>query len=160
MRKISITIFLAVACLSAQSQPDSIAASPCATPIEVVKTFLTAYMQKDHKTFVDLLHPNVVWEQPGENSVSGVKQSKTELLQMGARMSELSAKTLTLNDVQYFSPNGNNVVCILHWTASQPTGSILDIRNVDVYTVENGKITRAKIYSEYIEKENAFWGKR
>ncbi|HMG88953.1 MAG TPA: nuclear transport factor 2 family protein [Chryseolinea sp.] len=158
MKKISITILFAAASLSVQSQTDTMATAPCATPLEVVKTFLTAYMQKDHKTFVDLLHPDVVWEQPGDNTVSGIKKSKVELLQMGARMSALSLKTLRLNYVQYFSPSGNNVVCILHWTAAQPTGKILDIRNVDVYTVENGKITHAKIYSEDVDKENVFWG--
>ena len=159
MKKISIIILFAAASFSARSQPDTMAIPPCATPFEVVKTFLTAYMQRDHKTFVDLLHPEVVWEQPGESVVSGIKRSKAELLQMGARMSELSTQSLRLNDVQYFSPNGNNVVCILHWTAAQPNGNVLDIQNVDVYTVENGKITHAKIYSEDVDKENAFWGK-
>ena len=156
MKKISILFLFVTVSISAQSQTDTLAF--CATPIEVVKTFLTAYMQKDHNAFADLLHADVVWEQPGENTVSGIKKSKTELLQMGAKMAELSMKTLKLNDVQYFSPSGNNVVCILHWTAAQPTGKILDIRNVDVYTVENGKITHAKIYSEDVDKENAFWG--
>jgi ketosteroid isomerase-like protein len=129
------------------------------TPYYVVKTFLTAYLAGDHEKFVSLVHPDVVWVQPGDNRISGIKKSKTELLQMGAKMAELSARTLKLKDVQYFEPHGNTVVCILHWTAAQPTGSILDVRNVDVYTVENGKIILARIYSEDIDQENAFWGK-
>lgn len=129
------------------------------TPCQVVRNFLTAYMAGDHEEFVSLIHPDVVWVQPGDNRVSGVKKSKDELLQMGAKMAELSVRTLKLKDVQYFEPNGNTVVCILHWTAAQPTGSILDVRNVDVYTVENGKIVLARIYSEDIDQENAFWGK-
>ena len=129
------------------------------TPYHVVKTFLMAYIAGDHEKFVSLVDPDVVWVQPGDNRVSGVKKSKTELLQMGAKMAELSTRTLKLKDVQYFAPNGNTVVCILHWTAAQPTGSILDVRNVEVYTVENGKIILARIYSEDIDQENAFWGK-
>jgi uncharacterized protein len=130
-----------------------------ATPDQVVKDFLTAYMAHNHEKFTSLLHPDVIWVQPGDNKVSGVKQSKTELLQMGAKLSELSARTLKLADVKYFSPVGNTVVCILHWTAAQPTGSILDIDNIDVYTVENGKIIQAKIFSEDILQEDKFWGK-
>jgi ketosteroid isomerase-like protein len=159
MKKILAIVLFAAASHSAKSQTGTTAVLPCAPPIEVVKTFLTAYMQGDHKTFVDLLHADVVWEQPGESTLSGIKNSKAELLQMGARMSELSFKTIKLNDVEYFSPSGNKVVCILHWTAAQPTGNVLDIHNVDVYTVENGKIIHAKIYSEDVDKENAFWGK-
>jgi ketosteroid isomerase-like protein len=128
-------------------------------PVRVVKEFLTAYMAGDHQKFSHLLHPDVLWIQPGDNRISGVKKSKTELLQMGARMSELSAKTLKLVDVTYYSSNGNSVVCILHWQAAQPTGLVLDINNIDVYTVENGKIVMARIFSENIEKEDQFWGK-
>jgi uncharacterized protein len=128
-------------------------------PASVVKKFLMAYMAGDHQKFSSLLHPEVVWIQPGDNRVSGVKKSKTELLQMGALMSELSARTLKLIDVKYYSANANTVVCILHWRAVQPTGLLLDVNNIDVYTVEDGKIVVARIFSENIEKEDDFWGK-
>jgi len=128
-------------------------------PIEVVKEFLTAYMIGDHQTFTELIHPDVIWIQPGDNRISGIKRSKSELLQMGAKMSEISARTLRLTDVKYFAAHGNTVVCILHWNAAQPSGVVLDIDNVDMYTVENGKIIMAKIFSEEIAEENAFWGK-
>ncbi|MBA4057663.1 MAG: nuclear transport factor 2 family protein, partial [Marivirga sp.] len=121
--------------------------------------FLTAYVAGDHQKFSDLLHPDVIWLQPGNNRVSGIKKTKTELLQMGAKMYELSARTLKLVGVSYYSSNGNTVACILHWHAAQPTGIVLDINNIDVYTVENGKIIMARIFSENIEKEDEFWGK-
>jgi uncharacterized protein len=130
-----------------------------ASPLQVVRDFLTAYMEHNHEKFTSLLHPDVIWVQPGDNRVSGVKKSKTELLQMGAKLSELSARTLKLVDVEYYSPQGNTVVCILHWTAAQPTGNILDVRNIDVYTVEDGKIILAKVFSRDILQEDRFWGK-
>jgi len=128
-------------------------------PIQVVTEFLTAYMEHNHEKFSSFLHPDVIWVQPGDSRISGVKKSKTELLQMGAKFAELSARTLKLIDVKYFSPVGNTVVCILHWTAAQPTGGILDVKNIDEYTVENGKIILAKIFSEDISQEDKFWGK-
>jgi ketosteroid isomerase-like protein len=36
---------------------------------------------------------------------------------------------------------------------------VLDTDNIDVYTVEDGKIVAAKIYMEDVEQEDAFWGK-
>jgi uncharacterized protein len=132
---------------------------PLTEPIDVVKGFLSAYMEGNHEKFSSLLHPDVVWIQPGDNRVAGAKKSKAELLQMGGKMSELSARTLKLTDVKYFSTNGNTVACVLHWKAAQPTGNVLDIDNIDIYTVENGKIIMAKIFSEDILKEDKFWGK-
>jgi uncharacterized protein len=129
-------------------------------PLEVVKQFLTAYASGDHTKFASLIHPEVIWIQPGDNRISGVKTSKTELLQMGAKMAELSAGTIKLTDVKYFSANGNTVVCILHWKGVQPPGGILDVDNIDVYTVEGDKIIMAKIFSQDIEQENRFWGNK
>jgi limonene-1,2-epoxide hydrolase len=145
MKKILAIVLFAAASHSAKSQTGTTAVLPCAPPIEVVKTFLTAYMQGDHKTFVDLLHADVVWEQPGESTVSGIKNSKAELLQMGARMSELSFKTLKLNDVEYFSPSGNKVVCtrwkmeksstpkFIRKTSTKRTPSGVNIERYDQY---------------------------
>jgi uncharacterized protein len=98
--------------------------------LQVVQEFLTAYQKHDHEKFTSLLHPDVIWIQPCNNSVSGVKKSKAELLQMGAKFSELSARTLKLVNVKYFSQEGNTVACILHWTAAQPTGNVLDVKNI------------------------------
>ena len=149
-----------VTCICAKGQPSTSAQSDSAlTPLEVVKSFLSAYQEHDHQKFSSFLHPDVVWVQPGDNRISGVKKSKNELLLMGKTMSELSAKSVTLTHVKYFSATGNTVTCILHWQAVQPTGSKLDIDNIDVYTVEDGKIIMAKIFSEDITKENAFWGR-
>lgn len=160
MKKVLIVI-IAVACgFIANGQGEGVTSSEeLSSPLLVVKTFLTAYIEHNHDRFVSLLHPDVVWVQPGENRISGVKKSKAELMEMGKKMAELTMRTLKLEDIQFFEPNGNTVVCILHWTASQPTGNVLDVRNIDEYTVENGKIVLARIYSEDIDKENSFWGK-
>lgn len=128
-------------------------------PLEVVKGFLAAYQQGDHETFTSYLHPNVVWVQPGSNKLSGIKASKSELLLMGKQMWELTAGTIQLADVQYYAPNGNTVVAVLHWKATNTSGDTLDIRNIDGYTVEDGKIITGRIYTEDASVEDKFWGK-
>jgi len=160
MKKFIILISSVALTFSVYAQGNSeISESPALEPVKVVKEFLNAYREGNHEKVNSLFHPDVVWIQPGDNRISGVKKSRTELNQMGGKMVEISAQTIRLTDVKIFSATGNTVVCILHWKAVQPTGNILDIDNIDEYTVENGKIIMAKIFSEDIAKENRFWGK-
>ena len=106
-----------------------------------------------------LLHPDVIWIQPGNNRIAGVKKSRVEVLAMGKSMAELSAKTIQLAELKILDANGNSVACLLRWKATQPGGNTLDVENVDIYTVENNKIVSVKLYSANIEMEDKFWGK-
>ena len=74
-------------------------------------------------------------------------------------MIEASAHTLKLADIKQLTVNGNQVACLVRWKAAQPGGGVLDVNNIDVYTVENSKIVEATIYSEDIAQEDEFWGK-
>ena len=56
----------------------------------------------------------------------------------------MSASTLKLTDVKVMAVNGNRVACLLHWNAVQPTGKVLDVDNIDVYTIKDGKIIKVK----------------
>nr|WP_295931810.1 nuclear transport factor 2 family protein [uncultured Dyadobacter sp.] len=129
-----------------------------AMPLQTVKDFLTAYMAHDHQKFASYLHPDLVWEQPGNNRISGTKKSRNELLQMGASMGQLSEGTIRLESVRYLDAHDDHVACILHWKAAQPNGAVLDVENIDVYKVRDGQIVQAVIYSSDIAQENAFWG--
>lgn len=123
----------------------------------VVTAFLTAVQNGDNATLAALLHPSVSWNQPGENQISGIKNSNTEVFQMVGKMFELSANTLKLTDITSIGANGSKASCVLRWTASKPNGSTMEVDNIDVYTVENGQIVKAEIFSADLEKENQFW---
>jgi ketosteroid isomerase-like protein len=125
---------------------------------KVVTEFLTAVQHGDTQKLAALIHPDVEWSQPGNNSISGIKRSSAEVFQMVGKMYELSDNTLMLTGVKSIGVNGNNVACLIHWNAAQPSGGVLDIDNIDVYTVENGQITKANIFTADEAKENQFWG--
>lgn len=125
---------------------------------EVVTEFLKAIQVADLEQLNALLHPQVEWNQPGKNRISGIKHSSTEVFQMVGKMFELSANTLKLTDIKSVCISGNRVACLLHWNASQPAGGILDVDNIDVYTVENGKIIKVEIFTADEAKEELFWG--
>ena len=156
MKKIIAFIFLMTGMVF-QNYAQQTATLP--QPDQVVREFLFAVQQHDPEKAKSLLHPQVQWEQPGNNRLSGTKRSADEVMAMGRAMAERSEKTAQLVSIEQCGTNGNTVAVRLRWTAAQPTGNVLDVGNVDIYTVENGKITHARIYSEDIFQEDRFWGK-
>lgn len=125
----------------------------------VVKEFLNAVQTGNNEKLAAILHPDIQWAQPGDSRVSGIKQSSGEVFQMVGTMFATSANTLALTEIKSITAHGNSVACLIHWKATQPTGKTLNVDNIDVYTVENGKIVEAKIYSSDLNMEDDFWGK-
>lgn len=125
--------------------------------IKLIETFLNAVKTVNMEQLVTLLEPDMRWSQPGRNQVSGYKQSAGEVFQMVGKMFELSVNTLSLVEVKVLAANSNQVACLLRWTATQPSGKQLDVENIDVYTVANGKITEATVFTTDIDQENDFW---
>lgn len=72
-------------------------------------------------------------------------------------MTKASAGSLRLTNFDRLSVNANRAACIVHWKAVHEAGAWLDVDNIDVYTVRNGQITEAVIYSADIRQEDAFW---
>ncbi|MBD2700206.1 nuclear transport factor 2 family protein [Spirosoma sp. BT702] len=128
-------------------------------PAQVIKTFLTAVQKGDHPTAKALIDPNIQWNQPGTNRFSGLKKSSDAVVHMVGGMIQASSQTLSLADIKQLTVNGNKVACLVRWKAVMPGGGVLDVHNIDVYTVEKGKIVEAMIYSEDIAQEDEFWGK-
>jgi len=125
--------------------------------MQVVRDFLTAVQQGDQAKLAASLHPNVEWDQPGNNRFSGVKKSSADVFKMVGGMFEASSNSLALTDVKVLTANGNSVACLVHWKAVQPNGGLLDVDNIDVYTVEKGQIVKAKVYSADLAQEDNFW---
>jgi len=124
---------------------------------EVVTEFLSAVQTGDNAKLAELLHPEIRWNQPGDNGVSGLKYSNMEVFGMVGKMFELSANSLRLSEIKSVTDNGNKVACLLNWTAAKPSGESLNVDNTDVYTVDNGKIISVDVFSADIDAENLFW---
>lgn len=123
----------------------------------IVTDFLQAVQTGNNAQLAALLHADIIWEQPGDNAVSGLKRSAAEVFGMVGKMFELSGNTLRLTDIRSVTANGNEVACLLNWRATKPNGEQLNVENIDLYTVANGQIVRAKIYTADEEAENRFW---
>ena len=119
--------------------------------------FLTAVQQGDNELLVAILSPEIKWNQPGWNKIAGMKNSSAEVFGMVGEMFRISENTLRLTEIKSVSVNENKAACLLHWSAKTAAGKILEVDNIDVYTIENGKITAAEIYSADQEQEDLFW---
>ncbi len=159
MKKLITFLVLTIVGFTAPAQVPAQQESLVSEPADIVKKFFEAYRHGYHEQLINLLHPQMSWIQPGDNRISGTKQSREEVLKMGKLMGELTDQSILLADVKILSSSGNTVACILQWKAAQPVGNVLDVENIDVYTVENGKIVNVKVYSADLEQENKFWGK-
>ncbi|OIN59528.1 hypothetical protein BLX24_10095 [Arsenicibacter rosenii] len=124
---------------------------------QIVTRFLKAVQTGDQATLAAALHDGITWNQPGNNAFSGVKRSKTDVFQMVGGMFSLTEDTMRLTNIKVVAENGNEIACLLHWTAARPTGEVLDVDNIDVYTVKDGQIVNAQVFSADIDQENRFW---
>lgn len=125
--------------------------------LNTVTEFVNAVKSVNLEKIGAILHPAVRWEQPGSNRFSGTRVSRDEVFQMVGGMFEVSGNTLRLENIKTIAVNGNEVSVVLHWKANR-TGAELDTENVDVYTVEDGKITGVKVYAADLQQEDLFWG--
>lgn len=125
--------------------------------LAVTTAFLEAIQEKSHAKAALVIDSLIQWHQPGNNRFTGVKKDAKEVFAMFKGFMEMSASTLKLTNVKVLAVNGNSVACHLHWNAVQPQGGILDVDNIDVYTVEHGKIVRAVVYTADAEQEDKFW---
>ncbi|WP_400263031.1 hypothetical protein ACFX5U_08160 [Sphingobacterium sp. SG20118] len=84
---------------------------------QIVVEFWTSVKSLDLEKIGQLLTLDVNWSQPGVNMISGLKCSQQEVFGMVGKMFEISDNTLQLNAFNSISIHGNQVACLLHWTA-------------------------------------------
>ncbi|MFZ6009918.1 MAG: nuclear transport factor 2 family protein, partial [Bacteroidota bacterium] len=74
--------------------------------LQVVTEFLRALQDHDAKKAKSLLHPELVWDQPGNNRFSGIWKAVPEVSRMFGGMFELTAKTIKLASISVLAVNG------------------------------------------------------
>ena len=125
--------------------------------VRIVNEFLNAVITGNHDRVNELVDANIHWEQPGNNPFSGSKQSLKEVYEMVGGMSAITNHSLKMTAVKTLAVNDNSVAALVHWKATKANGDVLDVDNIDVYTIEGGKIVKAVVYSADLEKENQYW---
>ncbi|MBX7431879.1 nuclear transport factor 2 family protein [Mycobacterium sp. Y57] len=115
--------------------------------IEVVKRGYEAFSKGDVEAVMSQFDDNLEWVQPGESAISGIYRGKAEFGQYLGRLAEKALAVRPLN----FLADGDTVVAFAEVTV----GSDM-CEDADVYTLRDGKIVRAQIYTDTAMMERVF----
>lgn len=128
------------------------------TAKEVVIAYGEALGKGDVPTAFSYFSENVQWHQPGNNQFSGLKKGADEIGQMIGGMMEVSKGTFALTPNGNLMVNGELVAMPLRFRGTIDDRK-MDMAGIDLFKVENGKITEVWLFSDDQEAEDTFWGK-
>lgn len=126
------------------------------TPTDVARGYFDALAASDMDTLGGLIADAIVWHQPGQNHLSGIKRGKDELFPMLGAMATLSGGTFAIDQVDEIMGNGDLVTARLHFVARTDDAEIA-MNGVDLMRVVDGKIVEAWLFSGDQAAEDAFW---
>lgn len=125
---------------------------------DVVGQYGAALAAGDMAALTAVLHPEMVWHQPGENVLSGDHVGPDAVLDHLGRFLELSNGTFRLETLAV-TEAGNLVATTVRFTASRPGLPDLDQHGVDVFRVEGDRIAEVWLMGEDQSVEDTFWGR-
>jgi ketosteroid isomerase-like protein len=119
--------------------------------IELVKKGYEAFGRGDLDAVLDLYDDNIEWTQPGHSAISGTYHGKGEI---GELLRRLGEKTAMVKPLRYFA-DGDTVVVLSEATIGGETS-----RDVEVFTLRDGKALTAMTYGDTALMERIFGAKQ
>lgn len=127
------------------------------TPASVAGTYFDALGRGDIPTVMAQFSDNVVWNQPGTNTFSGVHHGIDGVGALLGGMMATSEGTFQLTVTGAPMVNGDLVAVPVRFTATRADAS-MDMAGIDLLAVRNGKIVEMHLFSEDGSAEDLFWG--
>jgi ketosteroid isomerase-like protein len=128
------------------------------TNIDIAKAYINAIQTGDQAALGNLLSPQVVWHQPGDNQFSGTKTGIANVGSMLGAMMEVSRGTFAITHAHRFLTNGDLVAIEIEFVGQRENGS-LSQPGIDLMRMQDGKIVEVWLFSSDPEQEDQFWGK-
>jgi uncharacterized protein len=125
--------------------------------IETAKAYIRAVQKGDQAALGQLLHPDIVWHQPGRNRFSGTHRGMGAVGAMLGGMMAVSQGSFKITRANNYMANGDWVAIEIEFEAERP-GMKLAQPGVDLVCIDNGRIVEARLFSSNQEEEDAFWG--
>lgn len=127
-------------------------------PREIVLAYLEALGKGDIPTAFSFFSPNAQWHQPGSHQFSGVKSGIDAIGKMLGGMMEATQGTFALKPNGNLMVNGNMAALPVRFSGTIEDRKI-DMTGVDLFEVQEGKVTGVWLFSEDQDLEDEFWGK-
>ncbi|MBY5865331.1 nuclear transport factor 2 family protein [Rhizobium leguminosarum] len=128
------------------------------TTIDIGKAYIKAVQTGDQATLGELLSPQVIWHQPGNNQFSGTKNGIAEFGTMMGAMMAKSGDSFAITHAHRYLANGDLVAIEIEF-AGQREGAKVDQPGIDLLRVQDGKIVEVWLFSSDPKEEDQFWGK-
>ena len=125
--------------------------------IDIAKSYIKAVQTNDQAALDNLLSPQIIWHQPGNNQFSGTKNGIAEFGAMMGGMMEKSGGTFAITRAHRYVANGDLVAIEIEFSGERE-GAKVDQPGIDLLRVEDGKIVEVWLFSSSPEQEDVFWG--
>lgn len=125
--------------------------------IDTAKAYIRAVQQGDQAALGQLLHPDIVWHQPGRNRFSGTHRGINAVGAMLGGMMAASQGSFRITRANRYMANGDWVAIEIEFEAERP-GMKLAQPGVDLVRIDDGRIVEARLFSSDQVGEDAFWG--
>ncbi|MCR6673089.1 nuclear transport factor 2 family protein [Devosia ginsengisoli] len=125
--------------------------------IDLVQFYFDAVARGDLEAAGNTFADDLVWHQPGGNSLSGTHRGKSAVFGLLSAFMERSAGSFRIDRVEHLFANGDLVAATIHF-AAESGSKTMAMAGIDLLRVEAGKIAEVWLFSADQPAEDAFWG--
>ena len=125
--------------------------------IDLVRSYFDAVARGDLESAGNTFADDLVWHQPGTNTLSGTHSGKPAVFGLLGAFMERSAGTFRIDQVDRLFANADLVAATIRFSASAGDKS-MSMAGVDLLRVAEGRIAEVWLFSEDQAAEDAFWG--
>ena len=126
--------------------------------VAIIKKYFKAVQTGDLATVGAIVAKDIVWHQPGANKFSGVHKGADAVFGVIGGMMQASGGTFKIDKVIDVMATGSDKVAATIEFSGQRDAVCMKMEGVDVFTMKNGQIQEAWLYSSDQAAEDAFWG--
>lgn len=101
-----------------------------------------AFEKGDLDTLRDLMSPDIVWHAGGNNPLSGDYKGMDELFGYFGKLFEITEGVLS-QEIHDVLANDEHAIALTKVSARRPDGRTMDMNQVGVFHVADGKVTEA-----------------
>lgn len=117
-----------------------------------------AFAGRDFAAVAELFSDDVVWHNHGSNLISGDHVGKDAVFRMFARLLEMTEGTGGRFEMHDIVANDEHAVALLRTNSSWPTtGKRLNVKEIHVCHVHDGKISEVWVFSEDQRINDDYW---
>ena len=123
---------------------------------DLIRKGYAAFAAGDMATLNDLFADDIVWHAPGRNQLAGDFRGKEEVFGSFQKVAELSGGSFKLEIHTVLADDEH--AAVLARAMGQREGRTLDDNSVQIFHVNDGKVTEQWLYPGDAYAADEFWG--